>query len=68
MSRGFTLAETLVTIGITGIATALTMPSLIANHKEKEITVKLKKSLFNNFSGIYLCNSGKRHSRRMGNA
>lgn len=41
---GFTLAEVLVTLGIIGIVAALTMPSLIANYKEKEIITKAKKN------------------------
>ncbi len=39
----FTLAEVLVTLGIIGVVAALTLPSLIANHKEKEAIVKVKK-------------------------
>jgi prepilin-type N-terminal cleavage/methylation domain-containing protein len=41
--RGFTLAEVLITLGIIGVVAALTMPSLIAKHKEKETVSKLKK-------------------------
>ena len=32
---GFTLAEVLVTLGIIGVVSALTMPTLISNHQEK---------------------------------
>ena len=39
----FTLAEVLITLGIIGVVAAMTMPSLIQNHKEKETVVKLKK-------------------------
>ena len=43
MKKGFTLAEVLITLGIIGVVAAMTMPSLIQNHKEKETVVKLKK-------------------------
>lgn len=41
--RGFTLAETLITLGIVGIVAALTIPSLIASYQKKQTVVKLKK-------------------------
>lgn len=44
MGKGFTLAETLVTIGIIGVVAALTIPSLIVKHKEKETCARLKKA------------------------
>ena len=40
----FTLAEVLITLGIIGIVAAMTMPSLIANHKQKELETGLKKA------------------------
>ena len=40
----FTLAEVLITLGIIGVVAALTLPTLIANYKEKELIVKTKKS------------------------
>ena len=40
----FTLAEVLVTLGIIGIVAALTMPTLIENHRKKETAVKVKKA------------------------
>ena len=40
---GFTLAETLITIGIIGVVAALTIPSIIQNYQEKTTIVKLKK-------------------------
>lgn len=40
---GFTLAEILITLGIIGVVAALTMPSLITKHQEKQTEVKLKK-------------------------
>ena len=39
----FTLAEVLITLGIIGVVAALTIPSLIADYKEKEIITKAKK-------------------------
>ena len=39
----FTLAEVLITLGIIGIVAAMTLPSLVANYKEKEIITKAKK-------------------------
>ena len=41
--RAFTLAEVLITLGIIGVVAALTMPSLIANYKEKETVTRVKK-------------------------
>lgn len=39
----FTLAEVLVTLGIIGVVSALTLPTLIQNHNKKIITTRLKK-------------------------
>lgn len=39
----FTLAEVLITLGIIGVVTAMTMPSLIQNYQEKATVTKLKK-------------------------
>ena len=41
--KGFTLAEVLITLGIIGTVTALTLPALIQNHKKSETTARLKK-------------------------
>ena len=49
----FTLAEVLITLGIIGVVAAMTMPSLIASHKEKETVVKLKK-VYSTISNAYL--------------
>lgn len=48
--RGFTLAEVLVTLGIIGIVSALTMPSLINEYKLKTYETAFKKqySVLNN--------------------
>jgi len=43
MKRAFTLAEVLITLGIIGVVAALVMPELIANYKEKQTVVRLKK-------------------------
>ena len=51
--QGFTLAEVLVTLGIIGVVAAMTMPSLIANHKEKETVARLKK-FYSSISQSYL--------------
>lgn len=40
----FTLAEVLITLGIIGVVSALTMPSLLTKHQEKTAIVQLKKS------------------------
>ena len=40
---GFTLAEVLITLGIIGIVAALTMPTLIQNHRKQVIETRLKK-------------------------
>ena len=39
----FTLAEVLITLGIIGVVAAMTLPSLVANYKEKEVITKAKK-------------------------
>ena len=40
---GFTLAETLITLGIIGVVASLTMPTLIQHHKKVETSSRLKK-------------------------
>ncbi len=42
--NGFTLAETLITIGIIGIIAAITLPIIIANKRAKELETALKKN------------------------
>ena len=39
----FTLAEVLITLGVIGIVAAMTMPSLIANYRKKQVVAQLKK-------------------------
>lgn len=43
MKQGFTLAETLITIGIIGIVAAMTLPVVIAKYQEIEFTTAFKK-------------------------
>ena len=44
--KAFTLAEVLVTLGIIGIVSALTMPTIISNH-QKKVTVESLKRAYN---------------------
>ena len=41
---GFTLAETLITLGIIGVVAALTIPSLINKYQDKVVTTALKRN------------------------
>lgn len=43
---GFTLAEVLITLGVIGIVTALTLPSVVANY-QKQKTVSFVKKFYN---------------------
>ena len=43
-SKGFTLAEVLITLGIIGVVAAMTMPSLIQKHQDKETVARVKKA------------------------
>ena len=40
---GFTLAETLITLGIIGVVAAMTLPALLADYRRLEGTVRIKK-------------------------
>jgi len=42
--KGFTLAEILITIGIIGVVSAITIPTLIKNYQKHQIEVGLKRS------------------------
>ena len=42
MKKGFTLAETLITLGIIGVVAALTIPTLSVSTKEKSLEAKEK--------------------------
>lgn len=44
MKKAFTLAETLVTLGIIGVVAALTMPTLIQKHQKHTTVTKLKQT------------------------
>ena len=39
----FTLAEVLITLGIIGVVAAMTLPTLMANHRKKVVETKLEK-------------------------
>jgi len=41
--KGFTLAEVLITLAIIGVVAALTMPTLMANHRKKVTITRLQK-------------------------
>ena len=43
MKKGFTLAETLITIGIIGVVAALTLPTLMTNIQDKIFIFRFKK-------------------------
>ena len=44
MYKGFTLAEVLITLGVIGVVSAVTMPALIQNHQKQTTVNRLKKS------------------------
>ena len=44
-SAAFTLAEVLITLGIIGVVTAMTMPSLMNNYRHKALETQFKKSV-----------------------
>jgi len=45
MKHGFTLAEILITLGVIGVVSALTLPTLIKNYQKKETVAKLQKAI-----------------------
>ncbi len=51
-SKGFTLAEVLITLGIIGVVAALTLPTLISNYKKQTYVTGLQKaySVLNNMT------------------
>ena len=51
--KGFTLAEVLVTLGIIGVVSAMTVPTLMQNHQKKTYITKLHK-VYNNLSQALL--------------
>ena len=54
ISKGFTLAEVLITLGIIGVVAAMTLPTLIANYKDKELIEKTKKTYSNIQNAVLL--------------
>ena len=42
---GFTLAETLITLGIIGIVAAMTIPNLITEHQKRASVTKLQRAI-----------------------
>ncbi len=44
LRKGFTLAEVLITLGIIGVVAAMTIPTLVANYKQKTLDNQFKKS------------------------
>lgn len=50
--QAFTLAETLITLGIIGIVAAMTMPALIANYQKKVLEQQAKQA-YSLLSGIF---------------
>ncbi len=51
IKKGFTLAEVLVTLGIIGVVSALTVPTLMQNHQRKVFVTQLHK-VYSEISGI----------------
>ncbi len=45
MKKGFTLAETLITLGIIGVVAAITIPGLIETYQKQATVNKLKKAI-----------------------
>ncbi len=44
MKKGFTLAETLITLGIIGVVATLTLPNLMADYKNKTYVARLQRA------------------------
>ncbi len=57
----FTLAEVLITLGIIGVVAAMTMPTLIANHKAKVLETEFKKgvSVISQALNMYQAHNGE---------
>lgn len=54
LKKGFTLSETLITLGIIGIIAAMTLPSIIGKY-QKTVTVNKLKKIYSVFSQALLC-------------
>lgn len=52
VNMGFTLAEALIVLGVIGIVSAMTIPTIIQNYREKVLVNKLKES-YSIFSQAY---------------
>lgn len=52
--QAFTLAEVLITLGIIGVVAALTIPTLIANHKKQVLVRQLQKAMSEISQGLQL--------------
>lgn len=52
--KGFTLAEVLITLGIIGVVSALTISVLIQNHKKQVLVNQLKKAMSEISQGLQL--------------
>ena len=50
---GFTLAEVLVTLGIIGVVSAMTLPTLVKNHQRQVYVTQLQK-VVNELTIIYI--------------
>lgn len=50
---GFTLAEVLVTLGIIGVVSAMTIPTLMQNHQKKTYVTQLHK-VYNELQQAFL--------------
>lgn len=50
---GFTLAEVLITLGIVGVVSAMTLPTLVANY-QKQATVSKIKKFYTNINQVFL--------------
>lgn len=63
MKNGFTLAETLITLGIIGIVSAITLPTMILSHRNKVLHTRFLKAysilssvhnnMINDYGGVY---------------
>lgn len=61
MKKGFTLAEVLVTLGIIGVVSALTVPTLMQNYQKKSYVTQLHK-VYNELSQAALLYQTERNA------
>lgn len=59
--RGFTLTEVLITLGVIGVVSALTIPTLINNYQTKALAIQIRKSVLDieNQIDILITEEGK---------